>query len=72
MVSETLYHSELFWMDLVMQNPLDAEINLTNVTLVVTATDPSTSALPDDFVEVEIIKEITLGPKASISVSSTI
>lgn len=55
-----------------MQNPLDAEINLTNVTLVVTATDPSTSALPDDFVEVEIIKEITLGPKASISVSSTI
>ncbi|KJA29295.1 hypothetical protein HYPSUDRAFT_176107 [Hypholoma sublateritium FD-334 SS-4] len=59
---------ELFWMDLAMLNPLDAEINLTNVTLVITATDPSTSALPDDFVEVETIKEITLGPKASISV----
>ncbi len=55
-------------MDLVMQNPLDAEINLTNVTLVVTASDPSSSALPDEFVEVETIKEITLGPKESISV----
>jgi hypothetical protein len=58
---------ELFWMDLIMQNPLDAEINLSNVTLVVNGhlSDPASA---DDFIEVEVIKEVTIGPQSSISV----
>ena len=47
-----------------MENPLDAEINVSNVTLVV----KENLALADDFVEVEVIKEVTLGPRASTSV----
>ncbi|KIM47871.1 hypothetical protein M413DRAFT_211893 [Hebeloma cylindrosporum] len=58
---------ELFWMDLIMQNPLDAEINLSNVTLVVNE-NLSNPASADDFIEVEVIKEVTIGPQASISV----
>jgi trafficking protein particle complex subunit 8 len=48
---------ELFWVDLVLQNPLDTEVNLSNLTLIVQAShsDPT-----DDSVEVEIIKEVTL------------
>lgn len=52
-----------------MQNPLDAEINLSNVTLVVVEGDNLKSESLDDAIEVEVIKEVTLGPKASTSVS---
>jgi hypothetical protein len=52
-----------------MQNPLDAEINLSNVTLLVVETDNLKSGSLDDAIDVEVIKEATLGPKASISVS---
>jgi len=58
---------ELFWMDLIMQNPLDAEISLSNVTLVVNE-NWSNSASADDFIEVEVIKDVTIGPQSSISV----
>lgn len=68
------FHLELFWMDLCMQNPLDAEVNLTNVTLVITESGSTASESPDDievddYVEVEVIKNVILGPKASTSVS---
>ncbi|KAF8973873.1 ER-golgi trafficking TRAPP I complex 85 kDa subunit-domain-containing protein [Flammula alnicola] len=56
---------KLFWIDLIMQNPLDAEINLSNVTLIVQETQLSGSDSIDDFVEIEVIKEVTLAPKAS-------
>ena len=59
---------ELFWVDLVVQNPLDAVINLSNVTLVVQESDPSSSARVEDLVEVEVIKEVTIGPKEAITV----
>jgi hypothetical protein len=55
---------ELFWMDLIMENPLDAEINVSNVTLVVN----ENLASAGDFLEVEVIKDVTLGPHASTSV----
>ena len=51
-------------MDLVLQNPLDAEVNLSNLTLIVQASDST-----DDLVEIEVIKEVTLGAKEIISVS---
>ncbi|KDR85341.1 hypothetical protein GALMADRAFT_234163 [Galerina marginata CBS 339.88] len=60
--------NELFWVDLIMQNPLDAEISLSNVTLMVQGPDSSNSSPVEDFIEVEVIKEVTLGPKELISV----
>lgn len=65
--STNLLLPELFWIDLKMQNPLDAEINLSNVTLVVNEnlSNPSSA---DDFIEVEVIKEVTISPQSSISV----
>ncbi|PPQ67072.1 hypothetical protein CVT25_005673 [Psilocybe cyanescens] len=59
--------NELFWVDLIMHNPLDAEINLSNVTLVVEATTVA-SEPAEDFVEVEIIKEVILSAKGTITV----
>jgi len=50
-----------------MQNPLDAEINLSNVTLVVNE-DLSNPASAGDFIEVEVIKEVIIGPHSSTSV----
>lgn len=58
---------ELFWMDLIIRNPLDAEINLSNVTLLVKE-NVSNPASTDDFIEVEVVKEVTIGPQSSILV----
>jgi trafficking protein particle complex subunit 8 len=57
---------ELFWVDLVLENPLDTEVNLSNITLIVQA---SHSDATDDSVEVEIIKEVILEAKETSSVS---
>jgi hypothetical protein len=61
--------NDLFWVDLIMKNPLDAEVSLSNVTVVVQEKSPSEGSTVSDFVEVETIKEVTLGPKATASVS---
>lgn len=60
---------DLFWVDLIMKNPLDAEVSLSNVTVVVQEKSPLEGSTVRDFVEVETIKEVTLGPKATTSVS---
>lgn len=55
-------------MDLVLVNPLDTEINLSNVTVVVQepgVTGPSSAT----FVEVESIDDITLAANESRTVS---
>jgi len=52
-----------------MYNPLDAEINLSNITLVVAEVGSDFGPI-EEFVEVEVIKEVTLAPKESISVSN--
>ncbi|KAJ3516458.1 hypothetical protein NLJ89_g1109 [Agrocybe chaxingu] len=59
---------ELFWVDLVLRNPLDADINLTNVTLVVRQTGDQDGVSQLDFVEVEVINEVSLGSRESITV----
>ena len=59
----------MFWVDLIMKNPLDAEVSLSNVTVVVQEKSPSEGTSLSDFVEVETFKEVTLGPKATTSVS---
>lgn len=53
-------------MDLVLQNPLDTEVNLSNLTVIVQTSDTDSI---EDSVEVEIIKEVTLGAKETSSVS---
>ncbi|RDB28485.1 Transport protein particle subunit trs85-1 [Hypsizygus marmoreus] len=60
--------NETFYIDIVLRNPLDAEVNLSNVTVTVrdsNAMDPS-SSIP--FVEVEAIDDIVLAAKESRTV----
>ncbi|KZP10535.1 hypothetical protein FIBSPDRAFT_1051266 [Athelia psychrophila] len=53
---------ETFWIDLVLRNPLDTEVNLSNLTVTVQeAASTSNSALSQ--VEVEIIDDVVLGAK---------
>ncbi|KAF8167761.1 ER-golgi trafficking TRAPP I complex 85 kDa subunit-domain-containing protein [Crassisporium funariophilum] len=59
--------NDLFWVDLVLRNPLDAEVNLSNLTLAVQELLASSEG-PEDFIEVEVIKEVTLGPKETLTV----
>ncbi|KAG5647603.1 hypothetical protein DXG03_008956 [Asterophora parasitica] len=59
---------ETFWVDIVLRNPLDTEVNLSNLTVAVhelNAQDPSSST---SFVEVETIEDIALGPEESRTV----
>ncbi|KAF9056514.1 ER-golgi trafficking TRAPP I complex 85 kDa subunit-domain-containing protein [Panaeolus papilionaceus] len=65
-----VYTHELFWVDLVLYNPLDAEITLSNLTVVVQQ-GKQNDYTPVDFVEVEVLKEIVLPPRqhATIPIS---
>ncbi|KAF4623241.1 hypothetical protein D9613_002112 [Agrocybe pediades] len=58
---------DMFWVNLVMRNPLDAEVNLSDITLLVQEVGME-SISGDELVEVEIIKEVIMAPKESISV----
>jgi hypothetical protein len=60
---------ETFWVDLAIQNPLDTEVNLSNLTVTVreiTSTD-SKSAMA--YVDIEVIDDIILGAKETRTVS---
>lgn len=59
---------ELFWIDLNLQNPLDADISLANLSLIVQETTAKGSSSTADFVEVETIKEVLLRPRESLVV----
>ncbi|TEB39007.1 hypothetical protein FA13DRAFT_1724958 [Coprinellus micaceus] len=53
--------NELLWVDLVLTNPLVAEVNLSNVTLVV---DRSNGDASEELtVDIEIIQEVIMSPK---------
>ncbi|PPQ62964.1 hypothetical protein CVT24_006070 [Panaeolus cyanescens] len=68
-----VYANELFWVDLALYNPLDAEITLSNLTVVVQQGKKG-DYTPADFVEVEVLKELVLPPRqhamVPISISS--
>lgn len=53
---------ESFWVDVALQNPLDTEVTLTNLALVVEAKDKDTSWI-HKYVTVECVDEIVLGAK---------
>lgn len=63
--------TEPFCVDLVLRNPLDAEVNLANFTVVVrdsTSDDPSSSK---GFLEVEVVDDIVLNPREIRTVSAS-
>lgn len=62
--------AESFWVDLVVRNPLDAELNLANLTLVVrdmNGTQPDDESHP--LVDVDVIEDVFLSPLESRIVS---
>ncbi|KDQ63410.1 hypothetical protein JAAARDRAFT_169218 [Jaapia argillacea MUCL 33604] len=56
---------EVFWVDLVLENPLDVELTLTNLTITVHDAKSSNTDSSSDFVEVEVLDEIVLNPRES-------
>ncbi|KAG8904219.1 hypothetical protein FRB99_002083, partial [Tulasnella sp. 403] len=58
---------ERFWVDIVVRNPLDCELTLGDVTLQVRE-DGKDDGLPD-CVEIEVVPEVTLGPKEQRTLS---
>ncbi|KAG6819496.1 hypothetical protein H0H93_011310 [Arthromyces matolae] len=59
--------NEVFWIDLVLRNPLDTEVNLANLTLIVQEANENTPT-SSPFVEVGVIKEIVLSGKETRTV----
>lgn len=53
---------EPFWVDIALQNPLDTEVALTNLALVVEASDKDTPWI-HKYVAVECVDEVVLGAK---------
>ncbi|KAF9462100.1 ER-golgi trafficking TRAPP I complex 85 kDa subunit-domain-containing protein [Collybia nuda] len=53
--------NDVFWVDLVLQNPLDTEVNLSNVTILVQTSNTGPSQ--EDFLEVGIIDDVVLSAK---------
>lgn len=65
--------SETFWVDLVVRNPLDAELNLANLTLVVRDVNGShPEDESDPLVDVDIIEDVVLAPQEIRTVRFTI
>ncbi|KAG6878643.1 hypothetical protein C0993_001166 [Termitomyces sp. T159_Od127] len=65
--------NEIFWVDLVLRNPLNTEVNLSNLTVIVEGSNvQDTSASTISCVEVQVISDIVLGAKESQDVSIAI
>ncbi|KZT72776.1 hypothetical protein DAEQUDRAFT_749133 [Daedalea quercina L-15889] len=54
---------EYFWVDLGIRNPLDVEVNLSGLSVIVREASSSDHSTTPDFVEVEVVDGITLGPR---------
>ena len=61
---------ETFWIDLVLFNPLEAEVSLGNLTVVVREADSLDSSSFPVCVELETVHEITLAAKEFLTVST--
>ncbi|KAI0361180.1 hypothetical protein OH77DRAFT_1417397 [Trametes cingulata] len=55
--------NETFWVDLVLRNPLDAEVTLSGLTVAVRDASANDAEMNPDFVEVEVIDDVVLGAK---------
>jgi trafficking protein particle complex subunit 8 len=61
--------SETFWIDLAIRNPLDTEVNLSNLTVTVREPSSTDATAAVAYVDVEIIDDIVLGAKETRTVS---
>jgi len=61
--------SETFWIDLAIRNPLDTEINLSNLTVTAQETTSTDLTSAMAHVDIEIIDDIILGAKETRTVS---
>jgi hypothetical protein len=66
--SVEIWITETFWIDLFLRNPLDAEVNLSNVTVFLEESDARDSSSTSAFVEVELVENVVLAPKESLTV----
>ncbi|TBU62053.1 ER-golgi trafficking TRAPP I complex 85 kDa subunit-domain-containing protein [Dichomitus squalens] len=55
--------NETFWVDLVLRNPLDVEVSLSALTVTVREASSLDEDTTRDFVQVEVIEDVSLGPK---------
>ncbi|KAK7064334.1 ER-golgi trafficking TRAPP I complex 85 kDa subunit-domain-containing protein [Favolaschia claudopus] len=60
---------EMFFVDILIRNPLDAEVNLTNVTIIVEESDSEDASTSKSSLDIEVIEELTLAPRESRTVS---
>ena len=69
LVTMLISGSEIFWVDLVVKNPLDVEVALSALTIRVRdGTSPDADTVPD-FVEVERIDDVILGARDTRTVT---
>ena len=61
--------TEAFWVDLAIDNPLDVEISISNLTVLTREAKAQDPASIPDFVETEIVDEINLGAHETRTVS---
>jgi trafficking protein particle complex subunit 8 len=66
--AETMSHVEAFWVDLVVHNPFNSEVNLSDLTVVVTGL-PSGSEWTPDLVDVTALDDIILDPRETRTVT---
>ncbi|KAJ7275176.1 ER-golgi trafficking TRAPP I complex 85 kDa subunit-domain-containing protein [Mycena haematopus] len=59
---------ETFLVELVLRNPLDAEVNLSNLTIIVEESHSADISVSKSFLDVEVLEELTLGPRESRTV----
>ncbi|KAJ3870264.1 ER-golgi trafficking TRAPP I complex 85 kDa subunit-domain-containing protein [Lentinula novae-zelandiae] len=70
--NQKAYVNEPFWVDLVLRNPLDVNVTLTDVTLVIrdsNVVEPSPSKLS---AEIEVIEDVIIGAKETRTISISI
>ena len=60
--------AEAFWVDLVVHNPFNAEVNLSDLTIIVTGHSAGRE-WTQDLVDVEVLGEIVLDPKETRTVN---
>ncbi len=60
-----IFSSETFWIDLALRNPLDTEVNLSEVTVVVEESKKQEPSSSKQFVDIQTVDDVVLGPKES-------
>jgi len=60
--------TETFWVNLAMRNPLDTEVNLSNLTITVQESNSPNAESAKAFVDVEIISNVVLGARETRTV----